>query len=89
MYEVVEHRERRDRPGSAPEQRTLGRFDSAAEALVQGRVAWKAFEATGSDDYAWWVVKREGADLAEWIADSRSSKEYVVDLTSGQLVEIP
>ncbi len=89
MYEVVEHVERRDRPGTPAETRYLGRFATAAEALVQGRVAWKAFESSGSDDYAWWVVKREGADLAEWIADSRSSKEYVVDLTSGELVEIP
>lgn len=88
MYEVVEHMERRDRPGMAPESRLLGKFATAADALVQGRVAWKAFESSGSDDYVWWVVKREGAELAEWIADSRSSKEYVVDLTSGQLVEI-
>ncbi len=42
----------------------------------------------GRDGYAWWVVREQGARLANWISDSRSDKEFALDLTSGELVEV-
>jgi hypothetical protein len=42
----------------------------------------------GSTDYAWWIVRKSGATIAEYIADSKSNKEFVLDITSGQLVEV-
>jgi hypothetical protein len=47
-----------------------------------------AFAGTASKAYAWWVVRQQGAQLAHFIADSKSDKEFVLDLTSGQLVEV-
>lgn len=88
MFVVVQTVELRSRPGSDPIVETLGTFPTAAAALDAGRAAWRAFRTAGSDDYAHWVVKREGAQMAEWIADSRSAREFVVDLRSGGLVEI-
>jgi hypothetical protein len=44
---------------------------------------------TGDEtEYAWWLVRENGARLANFIADSNSDKEFVLDLTSGELVEI-
>jgi hypothetical protein len=88
MYEVVEYAESKDRLGQPPTQRRLGVFAAANEALERGREAWRTAVASGTDDYMWWVVKRQGAELAEWIADSRSAKEFAVDLRTGQLIEI-
>jgi hypothetical protein len=34
------------------------------------------------------VVRKKGATLAEFIADSKSAKEFVLDIRSGQLVEV-
>ncbi len=88
MYRVVQSLEPRDRPGADPTVGVLGTFATADEALVVARMAWRAFRAAGSDDYAHWVVKRDGSELAEWIADSRSNKEFVVDLRSGEFVQL-
>jgi hypothetical protein len=33
-------------------------------------------------------VRKTGARLAEFIADSTSNKEFVLDLSSGELVEV-
>lgn len=88
MYEVVEFTEVRALPGTPPVQRLLGNFALAQDALEQGRAAWRATLEVGTDDYVWWVVKRQGAELAEWIADSRSAKEYVVDVRTGQLIQL-
>jgi predicted nicotinamide N-methyase len=43
---------------------------------------------SGREDYAWWIVRQPGARLARWIADNHTGKEYVLDLTSGELVEV-
>jgi hypothetical protein len=43
---------------------------------------------TGSEDYVWWVVREPGQRLAQFIADSKSDKEFVLDLATGQLVEV-
>jgi hypothetical protein len=44
---------------------------------------------TGKHGYAWWIVREQGARLANWISDSRSDREFALDLTSGELVEVP
>jgi hypothetical protein len=34
------------------------------------------------------VVRQPGARLAQFISDSRSAKEFVLDLSTGQLIEV-
>jgi hypothetical protein len=42
----------------------------------------------GSEDFAWWVVRQPGARLAQFISDSRSDTEFVLDLTADHLIEV-
>lgn len=86
MFEAVEFVERALE--SEPAQRKLGEFEDELGAVRAARAAREAFMATGSKDYAWWVVRKPGARLAQFISDSKSDKEFVLDLTSGQLVEV-
>jgi hypothetical protein len=86
MFEAVEFIDRNERPGEPPEERLLGTFNDEAEAIARARTMRDAFSHT--EDYAWWIVRQTGAQLARWIADSRSHKEFVLDLTSGELVEV-
>ena len=88
VFEVVESIDPRDRPGAPVQERELGVFEDENEAIEVGRGARDAFAATGNDDYAWWVVREQGATLARWIADSQSDKEFVLDLRTGSLVEV-
>jgi hypothetical protein len=87
VFEAVEYVEARDRPGEPVTERHLGEFEELSAACETARGALSDFLTTGSSDYAWWIVRRRGARMASWIADSRSHKEFVLDLTSGQLVE--
>ena len=86
MFEAVEFIEYRDEP--EPTENHLGEFQDEMVAVEVARAARAKFMETGSDDYAWWVVRKPGARLAQFIADSKSDKEFVLDLTSGQLVEV-
>ncbi|HEY5686561.1 MAG TPA: hypothetical protein VIY70_14415 [Acidimicrobiia bacterium] len=86
-YEVVESVDLRDRPGAPIEERVTGSFRSEDDAIATARSMRSQFMATGRLDYAWWVVRQEGATLARWIADSQSEKEFVLDLRTGSLVE--
>ena len=86
MFEAVEFIEYRDEP--EPKENHLGEFQNEMHAVEVARAARSKFMETGSDDYAWWVVRKPGARLAQFIADSKSDKEFVLDLTSGQLVEV-
>lgn len=72
-----------------PAETVLGEYDEEGEAVASARAAKVAFAATGSEDYAWWTVREQGARLANFIADSKSDKEFVLDLISGELVEVP
>jgi hypothetical protein len=67
----------------------LGEFDREIDAVEVARAARSEFMESGADEYAWWVVREVGARLANFIADSKSKKEFALDLTSGELVEIP
>ena len=66
----------------------LGFFTSETEAVDVARTAWEDHRASGSRDVAWWIVRVPGESVAQWIADSHSSVERVLDLTSNQLVEV-
>ena len=71
-----------------PVETLLGDFPDEASAVEAARKARRAFIESGAESYAWWIVRRKGARLAEFIADSKSDKEFILDLTSGQLVEV-
>ncbi len=86
MYEAVEFVEV-SRLGE-PRQTLIDEFADEASAVEAARQARREFLETGSDDYAWWIVRKAGATIAEFIADSKSNKEFVLDITSGQLVEV-
>ena len=70
------------------ESRVLGAFEAEGEAVAEGRARWKAFQASGSTDVAWWIVRVPGEDLARWIADGSNTTERVLDLTTNTLVEV-
>ena len=86
MFEAVEFIDRNAHPGAPPEERLLGEFALETDAVEVARNERDQF--ANVEDYAWWIVRQQGARLARWIADSRSSKEFALDLTSGELVEV-
>jgi hypothetical protein len=87
MYEAVEFVEVMGE--IAPRETSLGVFEDELEAVHAARSAKRDFFTSGSADYAWWIVREEGAQLAHFIADSKSDKEFVLDLRSGELVQVP
>jgi hypothetical protein len=74
--------------GSDPEETVLGEFDDEVEAVESARSARVAFTSSERTEYAWWVVRQSGAQLANFIADSKSDKEFVLDLRTGELIEL-
>lgn len=86
MYEAVQFIEVEGE--AEPVQTILGEFSDESPAVELVRTTRSSFVETGAEDYAWWVVRRQGATLAEFIADSKSDKEFVLDIRSGQLVEV-
>lgn len=86
MFEAVEFTEIRGR--EEPEQRIIGLFPDEISAVAAARDAKQEFTASDSEDFAWWVVRQPGAPLAQFISDSKSEKEFVLDLTTGQLIEV-
>lgn len=86
MFEAVQFIEHRGQP--EPEETLLGQLEAEMDAVELARDARARFMKTESDEYAWWVVRKEGARLASFIADSKSEKEFVLDLTSGELIEV-
>ena len=91
MFEAVEFIEDEvtpGRPAPIPSENVLGTFEVESDAVMRARAAREGFMNAGRDGYAWWVVREQGARLANWISDSRSEKEFALDLTSGELVEV-
>ncbi len=86
MFEAVEFTEIRGR--EEPEQRIIGLFPDEISAVAAARDAKQEFAASGSENFAWWVVRQPGAPLAQFISDSKSENEFVLDLTTGQLIEV-
>lgn len=92
MFEAVEFVEEEvapGRPAPLPTENVLGTFQNEADAVARARAARAGFMESEKPDYAWWVVREQGARLANWISDSRSNREFALDLTSGELVEVP
>ncbi|MGH8947632.1 MAG: hypothetical protein ACRDXF_02145 [Acidimicrobiia bacterium] len=86
MFEAVEFTEIRG--SEEPDQRVIGTFADEVGAVDAVRSAKAEFAETGSEEFAWWVVRQPGATLAQFISDSKSDKEFVLDLTTGQLIEV-
>ncbi len=86
MLEAIQFVEYRDDP--EPVETHLGEFDEEVDAVEVARGARQKFLESGADEYAWWVVRAPGARLANFIADSKSDKEFVLDLSTGQLIEV-
>lgn len=87
MFQAVQFVESRNQP--EPAETVLGEFEVELDAVTAARSGREVFMENGSGDYAWWIVRKTGARLANFISDSRSDKEFVLDLNSGELVEIP
>jgi hypothetical protein len=86
VFEAVEFVEKER--GADPIERILEQRPTVDEAVKVAKAAWDAFEASGEDAYAWWLVRGRGAKLALWIADNHSRKQFVLDLRSGELIEV-
>lgn len=86
MFEAVKFIERRGMP--EPDETVLGEYAEEVDAIESARISRVGFMETGSEDYAWWIVRKKGARLANFIADSKSEKEFILDLSSGELVEV-
>lgn len=86
MFESVQFVERRGE--IEPVETVLGEFESETDAVSAARSGRRTFLETPSNEYAWWIVRKKGATLAEFISDSTSDKEFVLDLSSGELIEV-
>jgi hypothetical protein len=90
-YTATEFREPALEPGMPYQgaiETLIGSFSDEREAIDSARRLWKEFRASDSHDVAWWIVRKQGEDLARWIAESRSSVERVLDLRTNELVEL-
>jgi hypothetical protein len=91
IYTATEFREPALEPGmpyQGPIETLIGTFADEKDAIAAARILWKDFLTSDSRDVAWWIVRRQGEDLARWIAESRSTVERVLDLRTNELVEV-
>jgi hypothetical protein len=86
MFEAVQFVEIRGEV--VPRETILGEFDEEMDAVESAREARGTFHTMGAENYAWWIVREKGATLASFISDSTSGKEFVLDLGTGELVEV-
>ena len=86
MFEAIQFIELKR--GAEPDETVLGDFEREEDAVEAARAAREVLMSNGSDDYAWWIVRKKGARLATFITDSKSNKEFVLDLRSGELIEV-
>lgn len=92
MFEAVEFIEEEVVAGRAapiPSETVLGTFQNEEDAVKRARAARAGHMSSGVNGYGWWIVREQGARLANWISDSRSDREFALDLTTGELVEVP
>jgi hypothetical protein len=91
MFQTVRYVEEeieKGRVASAPTELEIGRYSSEPRAVAAARASMAEFFRLGRPEYAWWIVRQDGQQLANWIADSRTRREFVVDLTTNRLVEV-
>ncbi len=89
MFEAVEYIEEEvdGLPTGVSLERSLGTFPTEKEAVAAAREARDAYQ--GRHEYAWWIARRQGERVALWIADSRSGREFVMDLSKERIVDLP
>ncbi|MDH3260685.1 MAG: hypothetical protein OEM84_06885 [Acidimicrobiia bacterium] len=91
MFQTVRFVEEEAIPGRiapVPTEFEIGRYSSEHLAVAAARASMAEFFASRRPEYAWWIVRQDGQQLANWIADSRTGREFVVDLTTSRLVEV-
>jgi hypothetical protein len=91
MFQTLRYIEEELEPGRVATVATefeIGRYPSEHLAVLAARDSMAEFLQSGRPEYAWWIVRQDGEHLANWIADSRSRREFVVDLTTSRLVEV-
>ena len=91
MFQAVRYIEEGIRPGRVappPTVSEIGNYATEAAAVKAARKSMAEFFQSGRPESAWWIVRRDDAQLANWIADSRTRREFMVDLTTGKLVEV-
>lgn len=90
-FEVIEYCEptpEAGHPYQETQERVLGVFETEVEAIDQGRFAWRAAQASDTDDVMWWIVRVPGEQLCRWIADRSNDQERILDLTTNHLVPL-
>ena len=91
-FEVVEFIGLAFQPGRSmppPSENVLAQSESEDDAVASARAARDAFiSENGIRRDVWWLVRQPGSQLATWIADASSEREFVLDLRTSQLVEI-
>jgi hypothetical protein len=91
MYQTVRYVEEEIEPGRIapiPTEFEVGKYQTEHRAVAAARASMAEYFRAGRPEYAWWIVREEGAQLANWIADSRTRREFVVDLTTSKLVQV-
>ncbi len=91
MFQTVCYVEEETEPGriaAVPTEFEIGRYSSEHLAVFAARASMAEYARSGHPEYAWWIVRQDGEHLANWIADSRTRREFVVDLTTSRLVEV-
>lgn len=86
-YEAVQFVSRVAHIGPAVTEHKIGEFDSMEAAIEAARSAREAFSPSIYEPDAWWVVRKPGNLRAEWVAESGSPQERVIDLRSDRLAE--
>ena len=90
-FEVIEFCEPTPEPGRpfrGTQERVVGTFDLEADAIREGRNAWRAARASDTRDVMWWIVRVPGETLCRWIADRATDEEQILDLTTNNLVPV-
>ena len=91
MFQTVRYIEEEKQPGlvaPVPTEFAIGRYSNETLAIAAARASMADFFEMGRPEYAWWIVRRDGEQVAHWIADSRTRREFMVDLTTNRLVEV-
>jgi hypothetical protein len=91
MFQAVRYVEEEKQKGLVAPVPTLfeiGRYSDESLAVAAARVSMGEFFRNGRPEYAWWIVRQVGDEVARWIADSRTRREFMVDLTTNRLVEV-
>jgi hypothetical protein len=88
MYEALEYIEEEEGgvPTGTSLETMLGTFESEDAAVAAARSAMIAYG--DRHEYAWWIVRRQGERIAAWIADSRSGREFLMDLSQERIVDL-